>query len=179
MLEILQNFLTRPRRIPSRRRYEGAAAGRRWNGLIVGAAPLADALAARKSVGDRATHYVQNNGFAAKAAAEVVSAFVGSGLSAQSQHPTPAIRDDLEKRFRRWSKCADYSGRTTRDGVIAEAVNCWITRGEAFIHFRLAAGELRLQGGQFGLGRTLQDRLREKLGHRLRMLRAEARSKTR
>lgn len=27
--------------------------------------------------------------------------------------------------------------------------------------------------GQFGLGRTMQDRLREKLGHRLRMLRAE------
>lgn len=127
-----------------KRRYEGGAGGRRWQDGAVTRNPNADALAGYRPIAARARHAVQNNGLAAKAAEELVSAIVGGGFSFQSLHPDETLRAKIEVAHRAWSRAADIDGRTCLDGLIAQAVRGWVVDGEGFIRFTIDGGALRL-----------------------------------
>lgn len=126
--------------------FDGAAGGRRLNGAGEIPLPLPAQIAANKPLGRRARYLASNNGHAAAGVEAWVSALVGSGFKAQSQHPSRETRRALNAAFTRWCRCCDADGLTNLDGLLALIARRIVVDGEIFIVFtHREDGELRLR----------------------------------
>ncbi|PPQ39428.1 Phage portal protein, lambda family [Rhodoblastus acidophilus] len=115
--------------------FDGAAGGRRLNGAGEIPLPLPAQIAANKPLGRRARYLASNNGHAAAGVEAWVSALVGSGFKAQSQHPNRETRRALNAAFTRWCRCCDADGLTNLDGLLSMIARRMVVDGEIFIVF--------------------------------------------
>src|SRR4051794_7358492 len=79
-------------------RFEGAAGGVRLANAGVMPNPAASVLAARGRLASRVRYLVANNPLAASAAEGWAMGLVGTGIVAQSAHPSPYVRAIINRR---------------------------------------------------------------------------------
>jgi capsid protein len=139
--------LDRSARVPSVRRFEGAAGGRRL-ASAGSMANLAEAiLAARGRLSGRARYLVANNALASAGAQAWVSGLIGSGIVAQSQHPDRAVREGINARHAAWVNRADADGLRDLYQLQAAMAHSLVVNGEAFAALVTDpdTGELRIK----------------------------------
>src|SRR3954453_30405 len=112
MLAALASLLrpTKPPASVGTRRFEAAAGGRRLASAGVMPAPAASVLAARGRLASRVRYLVSNNPLASSAALGWQTGLVGSGIVAQSAHPSAAVRTAINARQTAWVDRADFEG---------------------------------------------------------------------
>ncbi|WP_366553320.1 phage portal protein [Aquibaculum sediminis] len=142
---MLDRFRHRLARAISRRSFEAAAGGRRWEGAGATWNQGNAILAGARRVAARASHQAANNPYAASALRSLVANIVGAGIVPQAAHPDEGQRRRLNERFALWTDAADLAERTDFYGLQAQAVRCMLEEGEAFILMRPQPGGLRLQ----------------------------------
>src|SRR4051794_15080472 len=86
------------RKVQAVRRYEGAAGGVRLANAGVMPNPAASVLAARGRLASRVRYLVANTPLAASAAKGWATGLVGTGIIAQSAHPSPYVRAIINRR---------------------------------------------------------------------------------
>src|SRR3954470_4573487 len=129
------------------RRYEGAAGGRRLANAGTMPVPAASVLAAHGRLASRARYLVANNPLACAAAQGWVSGLVGSGVVAQSAHPSPTARTVVNQRSDAWVDRADWEGLRDFYGLQASMARSLVVDGEALALMLVdpATGELRVR----------------------------------
>lgn len=118
------------------RGFEGAAGGRRWDGLK----PLdnlnAATFAGGATLARRAQHLAINNPWMARAVNVLVSSIVGCGIKPYSQHPDARVREAFNAGFARWSDQADANGLQNFFGQQASIARALVQPGEGFARLR-------------------------------------------
>ncbi len=127
------------------RRFDAAAGGRRWQGVQSFGQVNAEIGAAAGPVRRRAAYYSRNNPWIANGVAAIVSGAVGAGIKPQSQHPDPAVRVELHRRWQAWTSQADADGITDLYGLQGLAVRSMVESGECFGHLLLSPDGLRVR----------------------------------
>jgi len=134
-MSLLDRLFRRPSdaKAAAQRSYEAATpSGRRFNS---GAASFgswgSETAAARDSIQRRARHFHENNPLAHSGVSAWVSAAVGAGITATSQHPDTETRKNADAVFRDWALRADAEGRADFAGLQALAVKSERVDGEA------------------------------------------------
>jgi lambda family phage portal protein len=122
----------RAARVPSLRRYEGAAGGRRL--ASAGSMPSASEaiLAARGRLAGRARYLVAHNALAASGASAWASGLVGSGIKAQSAHPDRAVRETINARHESWLDRCDADGLRDLYQLQSAVAHGLVVNGESF-----------------------------------------------
>lgn len=126
-----------------KRSYEAATGSqRRFGGGVQSFGPWAtETAAAREPVQRRARHFAANNPLAHSGVSAWVTAAVGAGITATSQHPDPNMRKLLDATFRKWSRNADLEKLTDFNGLQAAAVRSERIDGDAL--FRWVGNQLQ------------------------------------
>lgn len=145
MLDRLVALFRRPATVPAVRRFDGATGGRRGQGFSTFNDINAEIGAAGWSLRRRSLHAARNNGWISNGIASWVSATVGTGMKPRSTHDDPAVREDLNRRFRRWQDVADADGLADLGSLQAIAVRTMIEGGESFCHLIATPDGLRLR----------------------------------
>src|SRR5262245_26029544 len=104
------------------RSLDGAGGGRRWVGARTFGWVNAEVAAGAVPLRHRAAFFARNNAWCANGINALVSGLVGTGLKPQSQHPDPAVREALHRRWAAWGDDADADGRTDVYGLQSLAV---------------------------------------------------------
>src|SRR4051794_12222909 len=99
-----------PPRTTHVRRFEGAAGGARLASMGAMPNPAASVLAARGRLASRVRYLVANNPLAASAAEGWQTGLIGTGIVAQSAHPSPYVRALINRRQTAWLDRADFEG---------------------------------------------------------------------
>lgn len=139
MIDSLRRLFGRPEPAPARRAYEAAGGGRRWQGITGLNAPVAQSLAARGPVMQRARAAAVNNPHARQAVEVLACAAVGTGIKPKSQHPDAAVRERLDLAFEAWTDEADATGARDFYGQMLDAARGAFRDGESL--FRLEPGD--------------------------------------
>src|SRR5439155_24711652 len=127
------------------RRFDAAAGGRRWQGVQTFGQVNAEIGAAAGPVRRRASYYARNNPWIGNGVSAIVAGAVGAGIKPQSQHPDPAIRNALHRRWQAWTDLADADGVTDAYGLQALAVRSMVETGECFGHLLVTPEGLRVR----------------------------------
>jgi lambda family phage portal protein len=150
VLELLKQFL--PARAPAppvraQRRYEGAAGGRRLANAGAMPFPAASALASRGRLASRVRYLVANNPLAASAAEGWTTGLVGTGIVAQSAHPSAYVRTLINRRATSWVDRADFEGLSDFYGLQRTMARALAVDGEALALLLVdpATNELRVR----------------------------------
>ena len=127
------------------RRFDAAAGGRRWQGAQTFAGINPEIAAAAGPVRRRGAYYARNNPWIGNGVAAIVANAIGAGIKPQSQHPEPAVRALLQRRWNAWTADADADGLTDAYGLQALAVRCLVEQGECFAQLLLTDAGLRVR----------------------------------
>jgi len=101
--------------------------------------------AAAGPVRRRASYYARNTPWIGNGVSAIVAGAVGAGIKPQSQHPDPAIRNALHRRWQAWTDLADADGVTDAYGLQALAVRSMVETGECFGHLLVTPEGLRVR----------------------------------
>lgn len=116
------------------RRFDAAGGGRRWS-ANPSMGPLGvEVLAAAGPVRRRAAYFARNNPWLANGIESLVSNLIGTGIRPTSKHPYPAVRQQLQTAFDRWTRQCDADGVLDFYGMQAIAARQMIESGECFAH---------------------------------------------
>lgn len=123
-------FWRRTAAVPSVRRYDATAGGRRGYGMGHFGRINAEVGAAGTLLSSRAAYLAENNPWISAAVANWVGALVGPGIVANSRHPDAGIRKALNQYFASWWDSADAEGRTDFAGLQVAVARSMIVHGE-------------------------------------------------
>jgi lambda family phage portal protein len=118
------------------RAYEGASTADGWVPRRQGASANADHRADAAMLRARARSLVQNNPYAAKALACLVSNVVGEGITPASRAVDDKTRTRLDVLWQDWVKIADADNGTDLHGLVAMAYRAMEQDGEVLIRLR-------------------------------------------
>lgn len=127
------SLFKRPAKPTAVRRFDGAAGGRRGNGLGTFGRVNQEVSAAGSSLRSRARYLAANNPWLCQAVANWTGALVGPGIVPVSKHPDVDTRADLTAHFQNWSDDCDADGRTDFEGLQADVARGLVIDGEAFV----------------------------------------------
>lgn len=130
---------------PNYRRFEGAGAGRRFDGTAHFGRVNSEVGASAHTLAARSSHLAVNNPLIANAVGNIVAEAVGSGIRPAPRHADQAMRSILMARFDRWAEVGDADQRTNFDGMQAAMVQDVVVRGESFALFIETPGGPRLR----------------------------------
>lgn len=122
-----------------KRKYEGAARGRRTDGWQTsGASPNAEAQGAIELLRDRSRDLVRNNPFASRAVQVIVSNSIGTGIASKLTGPSASQVKKAEDLWRQWAgtSACDAAGEHDFAGLQALAFRTVVESGEVLIRRR-------------------------------------------
>jgi capsid protein len=117
--------------------YEGASLGRRTIGWNPGNESVNSALfRASDTLRARSRDMIRKNAWANNGSEVFVSEAIGTGIKPQSQHTDAATKEDLQKKWTKWTDYCDAHGTSDFYGLQALAVRSMMEGGECFIRLR-------------------------------------------
>lgn len=127
----LSRLLNRKADAPERRSFDAAAGGRRGASFPRNFGSTGpETLAAGPTIRSRSRHVHANNSYVRNAVGAIVAEAVGAGIEANSTHPDPMLRAEIDAAF--GSADLDAEGRTDFRGMTSACVLAEIVDGEAF-----------------------------------------------
>lgn len=126
---ILDLFRSKPAPMQTRR-FDGAAGGRRGNGMGNFGRINPEVAAASHSLRNRAAYLAHNNPWIAQGVANWTGALVGPGLQPTSKHPDPETRRSINAYFEAWAEHADAEGLTDFWGQQAAMASSMVVAGD-------------------------------------------------
>lgn len=117
--------------------FEGALAQRRlvaWRATQENINSLL--MAGGETLRARGRQLVRSNPYASNAANSFVANAVGAGIMPSSLVKTPALKDQIQKLWLRWTDEADADGLTDFYGLQGMAARAMFEAGECFVRFR-------------------------------------------
>lgn len=131
--------------VPMRRSFDAATGGRRGFGFRSSGPIGAETIAAAAPIRARARHAFANNGYLRNGVGALVAEAVGTGIEANSAHPDPDLRPEIDAAFLARAAEIDAEGRTDLRGLTAQIVEAVIVDGEAFAILEEDADGVRLR----------------------------------
>lgn len=131
--------------VPMRRSFDAATGGRRGFGFRSSGPVSAETIAAAAPIRARARHAFANNGYLRNGVGAWVAETVGAGIEANSAHPDPDLRPEIDAAFLARAAEIDAEGRTDLRGLTAQIVEAVIVDGEAFAMLEEDADGVRLR----------------------------------
>lgn len=116
-----------------KRRWDGAAGGRRAHGLGQMGRINPEVAAAGPALRSRASYLALNSPFIANAVDNLVGALIGPGIQPAARHPDAEIRKQLNSYFAKWSATADSEGMTDWCGLQVGVARSLVVAGEAVV----------------------------------------------
>ncbi len=114
-----------------KRRFDGAAGGRRGWGMGSFGRINPETAAAGPALRSRASYLAMNNPWISQAVANWTGALVGPGIQPAAKHPDSATRKALNRYFADWCSRADAEGRTDFSGLQVAVADSMVKAGEA------------------------------------------------